>query len=118
KFATTLQIADCISAVVPKRGRLHPATFVFQALRIAVNDELGELKRGLVGAEKVLHAGGRIGVITFHSLEDRIVKQFFKDSEVLQSVTKKLIVPSREEIVRNPRARSAKLRIAKKKGGI
>jgi 16S rRNA (cytosine1402-N4)-methyltransferase len=114
KFVTTLDLADVVAAVVPRRGKLHPATFVFQALRIAVNDELGELEKGLQAAEKVLKAGGRIAIITFHSLEDRIVKQFFKESSVLETVTKKPLVPGRTEVLDNPRSRSAKLRIAKK----
>ncbi len=115
RFVTTLDLADVVAAVVPRRGKLHPATFVFQALRIAVNDELGELEKGLQAAEKVLKAGGRIAIITFHSLEDRIVKQFFKESSVLETVTKKPIVPGQTEVLDNPRSRSAKLRIAKKK---
>lgn len=114
RFETTLQLADVISAVVPRRGKLHPATFTFQALRIAVNDELGELERGLKNAESVLESGGRIAIITFHSLEDRIVKQFFKESDVLEPVTKKPVGPTREEILENPRSRSAKLRVARK----
>jgi 16S rRNA (cytosine1402-N4)-methyltransferase len=115
KFATTLDLADAVAAVIPRRGKLHPATFVFQALRIAVNDELGELERGLKAAENVLNKGGRIAIITFHSLEDRIVKQFFKESHVLEPVTKRPIVPGREEVLSNSRSRSAKLRIAIKR---
>lgn len=114
KFVTTLDLAEMVEGVVPRRGRLHPATFVFQALRIAVNNELGELEKGLEAAEKILEKGGRIAVITFHSLEDRIVKQYFKESAVLEPVTKKPVVPTHEEVLENPRSRSAKLRIAKK----
>lgn len=114
KFQTTFDLADVVSAVVPRTGRLHPATFVFQALRIAVNDELGELKRGLAAAEKILSSGGRVAIITFHSLEDRIVKNWFKESKVLEPTHKKPLVAEREEILSNPRSRSAKLRIAKK----
>jgi 16S rRNA (cytosine1402-N4)-methyltransferase len=116
KFETTLELADVISAVVPRRGKLHPATFAFQALRIAVNDEFGELERGLKGAEKILNDGGRIAIITFHSLEDRIVKNFLKESNLLEPTTKKPIVPTREEVLQNSRSRSAKLRIAIKRG--
>lgn len=114
KFVTTLDLSELVAEVVPRHGRLHPATFVFQALRIAVNNELGELEKGLRAAEKILTRGGRIGVITFHSLEDRIVKQFFRESAELEPLTKKPVVPTREEIMSNPRARSAKLRFAKK----
>jgi len=86
---------------------------VFQALRIAVNDELNALKEGLQGAKNLLKPGGRLAVISFHSLEDRIVKQFVK-TDAWKVITKKPIVPHHEEIVRNKRARSAKLRIAEK----
>src|SRR6185369_3520956 len=77
RFETTRQLADLIERLSPRRGRkAHPATKVFQALRIAVNDELGSLERGLAGALKILKSGGRFAVITFHSLEDRVVKEF------------------------------------------
>ncbi len=112
KFETTLELANFIASLSKGRGKIHPATKTFQALRIAVNDELGELERGLKAAEEVLTPGGRIAVITFHSLEDRIVKQFFRDSKVLKATTKKPIEGSEEEIRSNPRSRSAKLRIA------
>lgn len=114
---TTDDLADIISGSVPalyRRGKIHPATRSFQALRIAVNDELGSLKSGL---EKGLHSlgiGGRMAVISFHSLEDRIVKNFMKDAErngLGKSVTKKPIVPTDAETAENPRSRSAKLRI-------
>jgi 16S rRNA (cytosine1402-N4)-methyltransferase len=94
--------------------KLHPATKTFQALRIAVNDELGALKDGLTSAIDHLSKGGRIAVITFHSIEDRIVKQMFREAAEEGRgvvVTKKPLLPSREEVLRNPRARSAKLRI-------
>lgn len=102
---------------VPWIGGLHPATKVFQALRIAVNDELGVIERGLPQAIEVLASGGRLAVITFHSLEDRIVKHYFKKLEIqkkVQSITKKPVVCSPEEAAENPRARSAKLRVVQK----
>ena len=113
-FETTVQLADVIAARIHRRGRIHPATKVFQALRIAVNDEFGELERGLKAIEEVLAPGGRVSIITFHSLEDRIVKRFIKASETLEAINKKVIKPSYEETKINPRARSAKLRIARR----
>jgi 16S rRNA (cytosine1402-N4)-methyltransferase len=97
-----------------RRERIHPATRTFQALRIAVNDELGALGRGLDAAAAWTRPGGRIVVISFHSLEDRIVKQAFRDDPRLNAVTKRPIVAQPEELARNPRARSAKLRIAER----
>ncbi len=111
---TTVQLADVIAGAVPRRGRLHPATKTFQALRVAVNDELGSLERGLTAAERALRPGGRLAVISFESLSDRIVKRHFKASERLEVITKKVIQPSRDEVHANPRARSAKLRIAER----
>lgn len=101
---------------VPWVGGLHPATKAFQALRIAVNDELTVVKSALLQAIDVLAPGGRIAVITFHSLEDRIVKHLFKKyyGKTLRTLTKKPIVPSAEEVLVNARARSAKLRVAEK----
>jgi 16S rRNA (cytosine1402-N4)-methyltransferase len=98
---------------IPWVGGLHPATKVFQALRIAVNDELGVVERALPQAVEVLEKGGRLAVITFHSLEDRIVKHYFKDqqSKSLNIITKKPLTCSKEEYESNPRARSAKLRV-------
>jgi 16S rRNA (cytosine1402-N4)-methyltransferase len=126
---TTRQLADLVAAIIwQEPGGMHPATRIFQALRIAVNDELGELVRALHAAEKILKPGGRLVVVTFHSLEDRIVKQFFAartgraatGSRHLPSVeharpsfdavTRGPVVPSDQETARNPRARSAKLR--------
>ncbi len=99
---------------VPWVGGLHPATKVFQALRIAVNDELGVIEKVLPQAIEVLAPGGRLAVITFHSLEDRIVKHFFKDSKTITIITKKPIECSDEESNLNPRASSAKLRVVEK----
>lgn len=114
RIGTTTQLADVIKGAVPRSGKLHPATRTFQALRIAVNDELGSLERALVAAARILRPGGRLAVITFHSLEDRIVKRFVKDSDQLTAVNKKVIVPDRDELRRNPRSRSAKLRVAER----
>jgi 16S rRNA (cytosine1402-N4)-methyltransferase len=112
---TTGELAALVAGAVHVRGRrerTHPATRTFQALRIAVNDELGALHASLHDAARVVRPGGRIAVISFHSLEDRIVKQFFRDDPRLRALTRKPIVPAAEEIAANPRARSAKLRIA------
>lgn len=95
----------------PRYGHIHPATRTFQALRIYVNDELKSLEEFLDSSTAVVRSGGRVVVITFHSLEDRIVKQTFRASRVPgQILTKKVVTPSGEEVRRNPRARSAKLR--------
>lgn len=109
---TTTELVKIITPVATK-GKLHPATLTFQALRIAVNDELGQLQKGLNAALSQLNPMGTMAVISFHSLEDRIVKHFFRDhKEKLHIVTKKPIEASREEIRGNPRSRSAKLRAA------
>jgi 16S rRNA (cytosine1402-N4)-methyltransferase len=131
----TKELAAVIAAAAPKnyeRGRIHPATRTFQALRIATNDELASLQDGLAAAVDALAVGGRVAAVSFHSLEDRIVKQLFKREaagcvcppEVLQCVcghqprlkiiTKKIVIAGSEETARNPRARSAKLRVAEK----
>jgi 16S rRNA (cytosine1402-N4)-methyltransferase len=110
-IATTTQLADLTG---PRRGKIHPATRVFQALRIYVNDELGNLKRGLEGATRVLKSGGRVAVISFHSLEDRIVKRYFRETPTLRIITRKPVIATEQEIEQNPRARSAKLRVAEK----
>jgi 16S rRNA (cytosine1402-N4)-methyltransferase len=120
KILTTGQLVEIIKSAVPAfytKGRIHPATRTFQALRIAVNDEFGAIKQGLAGAWDLLPSGGRIAVITFHSLEDRIVKNIFKEyaKEEGRLIVKKPVIPTREEIISNPRARSAKLRIIEKK---
>lgn len=117
---TCNQLAQIIVRSVPKRGRYdrtHPATRVFQALRIAVNDEINNLKEALPQTEKILKSGGRLVVLSFHSLEDRIVKNFMKEKERLGSfkvLFKKPLIPSKEEILENPRSRSAKLRAGEK----
>jgi 16S rRNA (cytosine1402-N4)-methyltransferase len=129
RIETTRALADLVAAHIRQEpGGIHPATRVFQALRIAVNDELGELVRALHAAERVLRPGGRLVVVTFHSLEDRIVKQFLAArtgrqaagsrhlprGEVVEpsfrAVTRGPVGPSDAEVARNPRARSAKLR--------
>lgn len=110
---TSKQLADIVERAVGKRSHIHPATKTFQAIRIAVNDELGALHDVLQKGKKVLREGGRIVVITFHSLEDRKVKQVFREWEQAGEgirLTKKPIVPSEEECRENRRARSAKLR--------
>jgi len=130
---TTQQLARVVQvAVGGRRGRIHPATRTFQALRIAVNDELGNLQTGLEQAVGVLGPGGRLAVISYHSLEDRIVKQFMQRESTdcicppdapqcvcghtasLRLVNRKVITPSPEEVILNPRSRSAKLRIAER----
>lgn len=117
---TTGELAEIIRAAVPsfaRFGKIHPATKTFQAIRIAVNDELGALREGLLKGFARLTPGGRMAVISFHSLEDRIVKDFFKErgKECAGTViTKKPIVPGYEELARNPKSRSAKLRIIEK----
>lgn len=132
-ITTTKQLADLVAGIVRgEPGGAHPATRVFQALRIAVNDELGELVRALHAAETVLKPGGRLVVVTFHSLEDRIVKQFFAERSgrvpagsrhapavaaaqpTFRLVEKGAVAPSEAEMRANPRARSAKLRAAER----
>lgn len=127
---TTQALVDIIERAVPTRGKVHPATRTFQALRIATNDELGALERTLPQAVELLAPDGRLAVISFHSLEDRIVKHFFREAEqdcvcppelpvcmcdhepTLRVLTRKPVMPASEEVERNPRSRSAKLRIA------
>ena len=111
---TSLELADLVSLVKKLKRKTHPATKVFQALRIAVNDELNNLKTALPQAVSLLEPKGRLVVISFHSLEDKIVKNFFKESKDLKILTKKPITPSEEELKLNPRARSAKLRATQK----
>ncbi|MEH6630810.1 MAG: 16S rRNA (cytosine(1402)-N(4))-methyltransferase RsmH [Halopseudomonas aestusnigri] len=137
-FETTLQLSELIRRIIRTKPRkdgknIHPATRSFQALRIYVNDELGELERGLVAAEKLLNPGGRLAIVSFHSLEDRIVKNFLRErsggmpqgsrhsptvepaalrKQPFSLPTKKAIVPSENECRENSRSRSAKLRVA------
>jgi 16S rRNA (cytosine1402-N4)-methyltransferase len=131
-FETTMQLALAVEEVVPRRGRIHPATRVFQALRMAVNREMEALESVLGQAAARLRAGGRMAVITFHSLEDRMVKEFFRlhstpeldrpewpapranPDYIFHALTRKPFVASAEEQQRNPRSRSAKLRAVKK----
>ena len=113
-FATTF---DLVKVVGKRRGKIHPATKTFQALRIAVNEELANLETGLEKGFQVLGPNGRFAVISFHSLEDRIVKNFFRKKikeKLARQITKKPIVPNIEEIKRNPHSRSAKLRVIEK----
>jgi 16S rRNA (cytosine1402-N4)-methyltransferase len=115
-FATTTDLAEVVRRCVPRSGGLDPATRVFQALRIAVNDELGALDRLLAALPRLVLPGGRVGIISFHSLEDRRVKQAFRQRDVWQPLTKKPVEASAAELARNPRARSAKLRVAVRTG--
>jgi 16S rRNA (cytosine1402-N4)-methyltransferase len=115
---TTLEFGQMISGLLHhpgQRERIHPATRVFQALRIAVNDELDALRDSLDMAVGRLRGAGRIVVISFHSLEDRIVKHKFREDERLEVLTRKPVLPGEAEMERNPRARSAKMRAAQRK---
>jgi len=129
KIETTTQLSEVIASALktPLKGKWHPATLVFQALRICVNRELDTIAEGVSKAIHMLSQGGKIGVISFHSLEDRIVKNIFKDASArpkkgdkaaplpfLKLLTKKPIAPTLQEIRLNPRSRSAKLRFAEK----
>lgn len=132
RFVTTTDLADFVERLVGRRGGHHPATRVFQALRMEVNDELGELVRALDGGLAILKPGGRFAVITFESLSDRIVKRFFAahvgkmralqqggeawegDEPKARAVTKKAVVAGAAELELNPRARSAKLRVVER----
>ena len=133
-ITTTGQLSRIVARVVKssRHSRIHPATRTFQALRIAVNDELEQLKTALAGMMGLLHSTARVAVISFHSLEDRIVKTFFRDEEkgcscppkipicvcgrmpALKVLTRKPLVPSKEEVAQNPRSCSAKLRVAER----
>jgi 16S rRNA (cytosine1402-N4)-methyltransferase len=134
-FETTRQLAELLRRIVPgSKDGIDPATRAFQGLRIAVNDELGEVERGLAAAEKLLVPGGRMAIVSFHSLEDRLVKDFFKEGSGLAArpsrhlpvvaantarfrlISKKPIVAGSAELAVNPRSRSAKLRVAEKLG--
>lgn len=114
---TTAELQNIVTHVIPRNGATHPATKTFQAIRMAVNDELGALEEVLEKGVALLSPGGRIAVITFHSLEDRIVKRYFREYEDASTgvrITKKPIAPSDEELATNRRARSAKLRCLEK----
>jgi 16S rRNA (cytosine1402-N4)-methyltransferase len=129
-FETTLDLANCIERAIGRHGRTHPATKTFQAIRMAVNEELESLAQALAAVPSVLKPGGRLLIITFHSLEDRMVKRFLKHRSTafldeagwpeprknpdyqFRLLARKSIAPSAEEISMNPRARSAKLRVA------
>lgn len=134
-ITTTLRLAEIVSSCLPrpkKPGQSHPATRSFQALRIAVNDEYGELFRGLMAAERALRPGGLLAVVTFHSIEDRMVKRFMQarggkaahanryapeiEQEIpaFQILTRKAVGPDDQELAENPRSRSAKLRVARR----
>ncbi|MDO8462708.1 MAG: 16S rRNA (cytosine(1402)-N(4))-methyltransferase RsmH [bacterium] len=113
-LTTTGDLADCIVAILPKRGKVHPATRTFQALRIAVNDELATIRLSIPKMLALVAPGGRVAIVSFHSLEDRIVKQEFQGAEERgwgTRITKKPVTPSSEELESNPRSRSAKLRV-------
>lgn len=117
-FHTTTELALAIASSVPPKyryGRIHPATRVFQALRIVVNDELKSLETFLEKAPQALVPGGKIAIISFHSLEDRLVKHGLRNSPLLTVLTKKPITATEAEITNNPRSRSAKLRIAQRR---
>jgi len=114
-ITTTGRLASIVRRAVRGRSKIDNATRTFQALRMAVNDELGELRRGLDAAARRVRSGGRIAVISFHSGEDRIVKHYFKDHEALEVLTKKCVRAGWEEARGNPRARSAKLRVVQKR---
>jgi 16S rRNA (cytosine1402-N4)-methyltransferase len=119
-IATTHELANIIAKAWRGHSKVHPATKSFQALRIAVNDELGLLKRAMPIWLQLLAPGGRIAIISFHSLEDRLTKEFFREyagdryDAPLRLLTKKPVTASEDELVSNPRARSAKLRAAVK----
>jgi 16S rRNA (cytosine1402-N4)-methyltransferase len=121
----TAQLARLVERAIPRKAwprNIHPATRVFQALRIAVNGELDSLSAFLDRFVEHLAAGGRVAVISFHSLEDRLVKSAFRDrasgrEPAIKVLTRKPVVPTEEEIARNPRARSARLRVARRFGG-
>jgi 16S rRNA (cytosine1402-N4)-methyltransferase len=117
RIDTCKELAEIISRAVGRTGKVHPATKTFQALRIEVNKELDELKNGLDASLRVLRRGGRLCVISYHSLEDRVVKHFIKEkaqTDIVKQLLKKPLVPAIDEIRANPSSRSAKLRGAEK----
>ncbi|MEI4485952.1 16S rRNA (cytosine(1402)-N(4))-methyltransferase RsmH [Frigidibacter sp. MR17.14] len=133
-ITTTLGLAKIVESVLPRQkpGQSHPATRTFQGIRIAVNDEFGQLAEGLAAAERALAPGGRLAVVTFHSLEDRVVKRFFQirsgsegqgsryapareaAAPAFEMISRRAIAPDDQELAENPRARSAKLRVARR----
>jgi 16S rRNA (cytosine1402-N4)-methyltransferase len=134
-LTSTGQLANLVARQIGRREKIHPATRTFQALRIAVNDEIDILEQALPQARDLLRPGGRLAVISFHSLEDRLVKQFYQQEArdcicppkvpictcqhraTLRTITRKPLRPDEEEVARNPRSRSARLRIAERLGG-
>jgi len=117
-LTNTRELAEICAATLPRKGKIHPATLVFQALRIAVNDELGVLDRLLDFGADVVAPGGLLGVISFHSLEDRKVKHAFRDGRrdgIWEVLTQRPLTPDAREEMENPRSRSAKLRIARRR---
>ncbi len=115
-IATTRELAQIIERVVPQREKIHPATRTFMALRIFVNEELKEIEEALEKVSSMVEEGGRVVVISYHSLEDRIVKSFFRHREEWEILTKKPVRPTPQEVKDNPRARSGRLRAAKRRG--
>jgi len=118
-LSSTKELADLIISCTPRKTKKHPATNIFRAIRMHINNEVQELRNLLIKSENALRLGGRIAVISFHSIEDRIVKRFFQGKDrsnesLLKVITKKPIKPSEEEIKNNPRSRSAILRVAEK----
>ena len=118
-LSSTKELADLIISCTPRKTKKHPATNIFRAIRMHINNEVQELRNLLIKSENALRLGGRIAVISFHSIEDRIVKRFFQGKDrsnesLLKVITKKPIKPSEEEIKNNPRSRSATLRVAEK----
>lgn len=131
-ISSAKELSDIVEREARGRWRIHPATQVFQALRIAVNDELEELSKGIKAATLLMKEGARLAVVSFHSLEDRIVKNYFRDlsrdcicppeqpictcdtEPTFRILTRKVVRPSQEEVINNPRSRSAKLRVAEK----
>lgn len=115
RIVRTLELASIVQAATPgnyEQGRIHPATRTFQALRIVVNDEVQALKQAIAAAHRTLRVGGRLAIISFHSIEDRVVKLAFAHSEDWEPLQKKPLTATEEEVEQNPRARSAKLRAA------
>ncbi|MFO0765008.1 MAG: 16S rRNA (cytosine(1402)-N(4))-methyltransferase RsmH [Patescibacteria group bacterium] len=120
RITRTIELAGVIKAAVPanyEQGRIHPATRTFQALRMAVNDEIQSLKQAIESAYSILAPNGRLAIISFHSIEDRVVKLALKDESKWTNLYKKPLTPGESELAANPRSRSAKLRVATKSLG-